>query len=325
MKIAILSDLWVSFPGGAERYVFNLARELKRRGHEIHVLTSYIKAVEFDGIKPVWKSVGCHAYDSNPGHTHADGWRDIVTFLNETSPDVILTHQFFSNEFREELYGGAIPVIQIVHNGLRNPRAALAIYNSNYTRVRANPKDSDLTILPPAYSDCVSERHDDFIGFIKPIPHKGVDFFYQIASQMQDKNFLVLRGEWQDCEDIRRGLPNVFFMEPVHEIKTFYERCRLILMPSLQEDAGTVAQEAALNGLPCISSDVMGLPETNAGFKLPHSLLKWISHIRRLDDSQNYEYAVLDQKSGLARMILDWEQQFNLMSQKIEEMGSARK
>jgi glycogen synthase len=58
MRILFLSDLWIPFPGGAERYVFNLARELVRRGHDVTVLTSYYRAQASDGIKVRWEDVG---------------------------------------------------------------------------------------------------------------------------------------------------------------------------------------------------------------------------------------------------------------------------
>ena len=318
MRITVLSDLWPPFPGGAERYVFNMARELKNRGHEISVLTSYIKAHEFDGIVPTWISIGCHAYDAQPGHGHTDGWKDIENFIITHDADVVLTHQFFATEFADEIFGRC-PTVHVVHNGVRNPRAKLAIYNSNYTRARAQAQPPDLTILPPAFEDCVASRHDNFIGFIKPIPHKGVDFFYQLAAAMPEKQFLVLRGEWQDFEDIRRGLHNVYFIEPVDEMRVFYERCRMIVMPSLQEDAGTVAQEAALNGIPCISSNVMGLPETNGGgIVLPLNLHEWITAIRNLDSLTPYVEVTARQRQYVTN--LNWPAQFDELSRRIEAL-----
>jgi glycosyltransferase involved in cell wall biosynthesis len=72
--------------------------------------------------------------------------------------------------------------------------------------------------------------------------------------------------------------PNVEYMEPVKDIRDFYKHCRLLLMPSEREEAGTVPFEATLNGIPCISSDVMGLPETNrGGIILPISIRPWDS------------------------------------------------
>ena len=44
VKIVCLSDLWLPFPGGAERYIANISQALIDRGHEVHVLTSYAPA-----------------------------------------------------------------------------------------------------------------------------------------------------------------------------------------------------------------------------------------------------------------------------------------
>lgn len=314
-RIAVISDLWVSFPGGAERLLFNIARELKNRGHEIFVLTSYANAAEFNGIKPTWIPLGVHAYDNEPGHGHADGWRDIRMFLIEHRTEVILTHHFFAHEF-PELFDLGLPTIQVVHNGIRNSKASLAIFNSGYTRARGHSHTDDITMLPPAFDDIVAYSHGSHIGFIKPIAHKGVNFLYQIADRMPEKNFMVLHGEWQDGEDIRRGLPNVFFMPPVHEMPTFYEKCRIMLVPSTQEDAGTVPQEAALNGIPCISSNVMGLAETNrGGIVLPLHLESWVAAIRNLDDQKNYDAIVQQQKAYIQS--LKWSDQFDDLSRRI--------
>lgn len=314
-RIAVVSDLWPPFPGGAERMLFNIARELQNRGHKIFVLTSYANAAEFDGIKPTWIPLGVRAYDNEPGHGHADGLRDIENFLSECRANFILTHHFFAREFTELFYFN-IPTIQVVHNGFRHPKATWAIFNSSYTRARGHAHTDDITMLPPAFEDIVAKNHGSHIGFIKPIAHKGINFLYQIADRMPEKNFMVLHGEWQNGEDIRRGLPNVFFMPPVHEMPTFYEKCRIMLVPSTQEDAGTVPQEAALNGIPCISSNVMGLAETNkGGIVLPLHLESWVSAIRNLDDSRNYDAVAQQQKAYIQS--LKWSDQFDDLSRRI--------
>lgn len=320
MRIAVITDLWPPFPGGAERMIFNISRELKKRGHEIHVLTSYANAATFDGIAPKWVSIGVHQYDDQPGHTHNDGWLDIVQFLHTRKAEVILTHHFFAAEFMDEFLATGLPVVQLVHNGLRNPKAALAIYNSEYTRKRANSQSNDLTILPPAFPDCIASTHGSYVGFVKPIPHKGSDFFYKIAEKMPERDFMVLHGEWHETEDVRRGIPNVFFMPPVHEMKTFYEKCRVLLMPSLHEDAGTIPQEAALNGIPCISSNVMGLPETNGGgILLLHVVDSWVAAIRDLDDPVYYTQICARQNKFIQEMDMCWQLAFDILSHRLEE------
>lgn len=278
-----------------------------------------MKAYEFDGIKPTWISIGVHCYDNQPGHTHVDGWKDIQGFLDQQKPDVIVTHHFFAREFEKELFGGPIPVVNLMYNANRLERAALTVYISQHVYNTSGGRPGDMIIMPPAFEDIVAPTHGSFIGFIKPIAHKGIALVYQIAAQMLDRDFLVLRGEWQDIEDIRRGLPNVFFIDPVHDMRTFYEKCRVMLVPSTSEDAGTVPQEAALNGLPCISSGVMGLKETNGGgIVLPYVVPAWVATIKDLDNPVYYAEIAARQKTHIAS--LNWPAQFDELSEKIKKL-----
>jgi hypothetical protein len=75
----------------------------------------------------------------------------------------------------------------------------------------------------------------------------------------------VLRGEWQDIELIRDDCPTSSSWSRSTTSRDFYRQVRPHAHAVRSEDAGTVAQEATLNGIPCISSNVDGLAETNGG------------------------------------------------------------
>lgn len=297
MRVLVVSDLWLPFPGGAERLMFNIARHLYSsgiRGLSVQVVTGYGPAESFDGppVRPLPIGVG---------KDHTAGAAMLLDAIRYFEPDVLLVHHFYAREFEAELVGTGIPIVQVVENGYRIPSAALAVFISEYVRSQALAQPHDLTITPPAFDDVVSPTHGDAIGFIKPLPHKGAEMFYAIAAHMA-RRFVVLRGEWRDLEDIRH-LPNVEFMDPVRDIRDFYSRCRVVLVPSVSEDAGTVAQECALNGIPCISSAVGGLIETNAGGILIqrfHGRLSWQAAIRQLDNPDNYRAVVNRQREYLA-------------------------
>jgi glycosyltransferase involved in cell wall biosynthesis len=321
--------LWTPFPGGAERFVFNISDQMRQRGHSVVVETSYWKARDSDGIKIAFHDIGVRSQSET---RHADGWSIIAADIRATQPDVILTHHFFAYEFEPELAELRIPIIQVVHNGARMACARLAIFNSEWTRSHASAQSHDMTIIPPAFEDVDAVAGSwtsalpplpapmrKCIGFIKPIEHKGVDFIYRLAEAMPDRKFLILRGEWILIEKIR-PLPNVEFMESVLEIRDFYRRCRIMLAPSVHEDAGTIPQEAAVNGLPCISSNVMGLTETNAaGIRLDVGVAEvwnWIEEIRKLDDPAHYAAVAERQLAGLDRF--RWLEKFDALSAWIE-------
>lgn len=275
--ILVLSDLWVPFPGGAERLMFNLARDLMRRGEDVRVLTGYHPAKQFDGPR----------FDVIEVPENEIGADRLAFWIDAISPDLILTHHYWALHFEDVIASSTMPIVQVVLNGRRLQCATMAVFISNDVRNRPgmNPLSQDMVIHPPAFDDVRADSHGDAIGFIKPLPHKGVDLFYEIARAMPDRQFVCLRGEWQDIETIVE-LPNVEFMEPVDDIRDFYKRVRLVLVPSLSEDAGTVAQECAVNGIPCISSDVGGLRETNVGGRIldTRDPTEWVKTIDSFDD-----------------------------------------
>jgi glycosyltransferase involved in cell wall biosynthesis len=336
VKLFFLSDLWKPFPGGAETFIFNVAEQLRQRGHSIHLLTSYWKAgmqrwmgeyqpaeprtFEHGGMEISFVSIGVRAQGSQ---AHVEGWRLIESHLARVKPDALVTHHFFAREFADELAYCGIPVVQVVHNGARLPCARLAVYNSEYTRRRdASARASDLTILPPAFAvDVASAEHGAALGFVKPIQHKGINFIYSLAEHLPQRVFLILRGEWKTLEDIRPR-PNIVFLDPVERVADFYRRCSVVLVPSLQEDAGTVPQEAAANGLPCISSDVGGLVETNAaGIRLPLECALWAHELHQLDREPYYSAVAARQTSYFKAY--DWPRRFDELDREIRRCVSA--
>ena len=302
MKIFFLSDLWIPFPGGAERFVYNLARELVQRGHEVRVLTSYPHAESSDGIDVVFRNVGVYKERN-------EGAEVVKEEIARFAPDVLFVHHFFAAQFQQEIETCGIPFVQVVHNGKRMQGASLSIYNSEYTRERAGARADDITMNPPAYPDCIASEHGDGIGFVKPIPHKGVELVYEIARRLPDRTFHVLRGEWYTIEVIQE-LHNIVFYQPIPLVRDFYAKCRIMLMPSKSEDAGTIPQESAMNGIPCISTDVMGLKETNAaGIRLPEDPDMWVEEIKKLDNKEYYDEVVRKQSEHLKEF--KWDEKMN--------------
>jgi glycosyltransferase involved in cell wall biosynthesis len=294
-RILVLSDLWLPFPGGAERLMFNLARDLMRKGSTVNVVTGYEYPQQFDG--PTVVSLPTIGPDPEHG---AAVIRDLIAYDH---PDVILTHHHYAHLYGDVMVDSGIPVVQLVLNGKRLAGAALAVYISEWVEAQAGDAEpQDLVLTPPAMPDVVAATHGDAIGFIKPIPHKGVRLVYQVAALMPRRRFVILRGEWQDLEVIEPA-PNVEFLEPVADIRDFYARCRVVLMPSLSEDAGSVAQECTVNGIPCISTNVGGLAETNAGGRLmtpAATPAQWVDQIEALDDPTEYAALVDAQRRHLA-------------------------
>ena len=330
MKILVISDLWLPFPGGAERYIRNMVLELVKRGHEVEVLTSYEPVQAESKFKCAFQSIPVYAH-------HGKGWEIIWAKVQSFRPQVVFTHHFFAGEFPEIFSSLGIPTVEIIHSRPRTPAASLAVFNSNYTASTPGQlrKPRDMVILPMADPETKAETHGDYIGHIKPIGGKGIMMTYALAKRFPKRKFMILRGEWQGAETIISGCSNIEYMEPVKDIRDFYKHCRLLLMPSEREEAGTVPFEATINGIPCISSNVMGLPETNqGGIIIPvitqpwendmplhpdnESITRWQQEIERLDSVDYYNSIVQRQKDFMASV--PWSGLYDELSGKLDDL-----
>jgi glycosyltransferase involved in cell wall biosynthesis len=121
---------------------------------------------------------------------------------------------------------------------------------------------------PPRGGEGLSPR---YLTFVNPEPRKGVHVFARIAEVLArrrpDVPVLLVEGVAR-ANSLRRlridpgSLGNVAVMANGPDPRKFYAATRLVLMPSLAENAGFVAMEAMTNGIPVLASNRGGLPET---------------------------------------------------------------
>ena len=324
MRILFLSDKWAPYPGGAESYVTNVASALFMRGHQIGVLTSYPRA-----LQPGWNE----NFDITVEQILTQ-WEDInattrslyvTDKLQKFRPDLVVVNRFFA----EDLCGFApalkdYKVVEIVHNVHNYPNPVFRLFNSAYTASR--PENSSgvpsMYILPPSYVQYDVPLMDNRIGMVKPHQGKGVGTFYQIADMSPRERFAILRGEVHPAvEDIRDKL-NITFIPPVENMSEFYEMCRIVLVPSLMEDAGTIPQDCARAGRPCISSAVMGLRETNAGGVLiedAQNVEVWMDAIRRFSERKGYYEEVVARQRAYIDSI-NWPAKFDELDARLRNL-----
>lgn len=139
------------------------------------------------------------------------------------------------------------------------------------------------------------------VTMINPHQVKGVETFLEVARRLPDERFLLVES-WPlsaqalaELQERLAPLPNVEFSHRVPDVAAIYRRTRLLLAPSVWEEAfGRVAIEAQSCGIPVIASRRGGLPESvgDGGLSIDKYLDPdvWVRAILSLTgDSARYE------------------------------------
>jgi glycosyltransferase involved in cell wall biosynthesis len=117
------------------------------------------------------------------------------------------------------------------------------------------------------------------VTLVNPEPRKGIHVFVRIVEVLfrrrPDIPLLLVEGVAKGSYlpqlgiDLR-GMENLWIMPNSPDARGLHAATKILLMPSLMENAALVAMEAMLNGIPVVGSNRGGLPETigDAGFLL---------------------------------------------------------
>ena len=110
-----------------------------------------------------------------------------------------------------------------------------------------------------------------YVTFVNPVPRKGVHVFARIAEVLSQRRpdipLLLVEGEAKSSSLLSlgvdlSGLTNLTVRPNTPDARQLLAASKLILMPSLMENAGCIAREAMFNGIPVLASNRGGLPET---------------------------------------------------------------
>lgn len=265
---------------GGELTAHQIARDLKRRGHEVVVFCKDPIVSDIEGVplKPIQDAVKSVAQ------------ADVIVTQFETTKDAMS----LSKNYRK-------PLVHLIHNdaavrryNLGRNNAALVVSNSNWVR-QTIPKSVDSMVLfPPTHKEDyeVKPKNREYITLVNLIELKGVHIFWQLARILPDKKFLAVEGGYGK-QVIPENIPaNVTVVKNTGDMSEIYEKTKIVLMPSSYESWGRVAIEAACSGIPTIASPTHGLRESldYSGLFVDNrdDIADWVEAIRKLDDDKEY-------------------------------------
>jgi len=191
--------------------------------------------------------------------------------------------------------------------------------------------ESTPILAPLPLEDVLASEHTPiFVTMVNPSPEKGAMLFARIADEVSKHNpripFLVVESRGTAGFLVKAGLAggfdlrrheNIMFSPAVSAPKDIFVPARLLVAPSLVEEAGgRIPAEALMNGVPPIVSDRGGLAEVSCGggFVIPvppeiHQGIEkpvdakvaepWVELIMKLcEDDAAYEHAAARAKAA---------------------------
>jgi glycosyltransferase involved in cell wall biosynthesis len=189
-------------------------------------------------------------------------------------------------------------------------------------------------VLPPIFrrSDYATAANGPMVTFINPVAAKGVDLALEIASLCPQIPFAFVRGwplGFREKVRLRRAvarLGNVELRDHTTDMRTIYRDTRILLVPSqVDETWGRVVTEAQFSGIPVVTSDRGGLPESvgPGGIVLPHDAPTsiWAETVARLWSNPDH-YKELSQAAlrHAARVDIDPDRQVSMFIDMLHQL-----
>lgn len=280
MKILITHELFPpDCPGGGEVIIFELAKGLKKRGHDIKVLTTgNPKIREFEGVPTTRLPIHRYLMNLTPPWIYRQA-RDV---------DLIQTNNY--NACLPSFIAGKLlnkPVI-CINTGLSNPvwtelrgpiwgniskqveRLQLCrgydriVFYSEFARdlgLKMGIPEEICEIISPGVETEKFDKEEikePFVLFVgRDLKRKGIDYLLEAARKLPNVIFRIA-GAGADEEHVKALAPpqNVEFLgfitgEPLYDL---YRRALIFCLPSLNETFGLVILEAMAAGCAVVST-----------------------------------------------------------------------
>ncbi len=275
--------------GGLQTSTHELCRELIHKGHHVSVLAGLMPGGFFELAARIKMKVNQVAAHCKVARYRALGYpvwlsweppRAVSWVAARERPDIIVVLAYQTVTMALEAKKTGIPIlmqlqdVEFHQHGGRFQDLGVSIpctANSNFTadKYREAFGVNPCVILPfinRARYETATTR--ECVLFINPHPKKGLDIALGAARLCPNIPFLFVESwplspdELANLQSKLETAPNVTFLRAQDDVRSLYSRARLLLAPSIWEEAfGRVASEAHFSGIPVIASTRGGLPE----------------------------------------------------------------
>ena len=196
--------------------------------------------------------------------------RALDTTLREEKPDLVITSQEGSAELAAHArtktkVAGWLHSVSNTGMHVLDGKPHYALATSRFVLSQTPSTHAAVLFYPPFRSPHErSESRDADLLMINPVPAKGAALMHRLAELLPHRRFTLVEGWWDTAAEFACH-PNVTYLPrtyDAHEMTVLYRRHRMLLVPSVVDDAfPRVIIEAALAGLPAIGSTRGGISE----------------------------------------------------------------
>jgi glycosyltransferase involved in cell wall biosynthesis len=181
------------------------------------------------------------------------------------------------------------------------------VFNSHYTAEMYGRTDENVVYTPIEDEDYRVDERGEKILHVNASEIKGIDVTLDVAKKMTGEEFLVV-GRVQD-EEIKQKMEemeNVEYGGYYEDMREVYKKTKIVLVPSrIRETFGRIPAEAAVSGIPAVSSTRGGLSEPMPTEELMvegHDPDDYVEKIREIEE--NYEkYSEMFRESAEERSL----------------------
>lgn len=263
---------------GAEWMAHAMNSSLIASNYKVNVVLNKANLSEFERVHIIDKHnqglVNSAVKHSSVLISHLDMETNAVqTALKAKRPMVLVMHNNYRKNYLQEFIRVLPNNLYLIHN---------SYWIKNYYSQYGLPS---IVVYPPVYwKEYHVETTREYVTLINLNANKGGDVLYKIAKEMPEVQFMGVKGGY-DGQIIRKGLPNLIYVDNTPYIQEIYKKTDILLVPSKEESWGRVAVEAMSSGIPVIANPTPGLLEScgEAGiFCDRNSIAAWVKEIRRL-------------------------------------------